>query len=280
MDEKEEVIAEMRHDVNLTSNDGKTLVYSMPEFKNIVLKNPVLIAGFPGPGLVGSISVNYIIEKLQMKQIGCVESEFIIPGVIYYDGRLRHPFRLYSNQEGSLCILVCEAPILIRGISSVLNLVMKWCNNNNVQEVLVLGGFSRPGLDNSKREPYIFSSINDYNVQKTSFDRKIIETYLEPTTFIGGIPGGLLSSSLANNIPCTALFIPSRDDLPDAEGAAIIIDEINKITKDEKLKVDTAQLRQEGENLKKRMLEFIESLRKEVSRVQKASGEAEPIIYG
>ncbi|MGE5705415.1 MAG: proteasome assembly chaperone family protein [Nitrososphaerales archaeon] len=280
MDEKEELIAEMRHDVNLTSNDGKTLVYSMPEFKNIVLKNPVLIAGFPGPGLVGSISVNYLIEKLQMKQIGCVESEFIIPGVIYYDGRLRHPFRLYSNQEGSLCILVCEAPILIRGISSVLNLVMKWCNNNNVQEVLVLGGFSRPGLDNSKREPYIFSSINDYNVQKTSFDRKIITTYLEPTTFIGGIPGGLLSSSLANNIPCTALFIPSRDDLPDAEGAAIIIDEINKITKDEKLKVDTAQLRQEGENLKKRMLEFIESLRKEVSRVQKASGEAEPIIYG
>lgn len=280
MDEKEEVNAEMRHDVNLTSNDGKTLVYSMPEFKNIVLKNPVLIAGFPGPGLVGSISVNYLIEKLQMKQIGCVESEFIIPGVIYYDGRLRHPFRLYSNQEGSLCILVCEAPILIRGISSVLNLVMKWCNNNNVQEVLVLGGFARPGLDNSKREPYIFSSINDYNVQKTSFDRKIITTYLEPTTFIGGIPGGLLSSSLANNIPCTALFIPSRDDLPDAEGAAIIIDEINKITKDEKLKVDTAQLRQEGENLKKRMLEFIESLRKEVSRVQKASGEAEPIIYG
>lgn len=280
MDEKEEVIAEMRHYVNLTSNDGKTLVYSMPEFKNIVLKNPVLIAGFPGPGLVGSISVNYLIEKLQMKQIGCVESEFIIPGVIYYDGRLRHPFRLYSNQEGSLCILVCEAPILIRGISSVLNLVMKWCNNNNVQEVLVLGGFSRPGLDNSKREPYIFSSINDYNVQKTSFDRKITTTYLEPTTFIGGIPGGLLSSSLANNIPCTALFIPSRDDLPDAEGAAIIIDEINKITKDEKLKVDTAQLRQEGENLKKRMLEFIESLRKEVSRVQKASGEAEPIIYG
>jgi len=280
MDEKEEVIAEMRHDVNLTSNDGKTLVYSMPEFKNIVLKDPVLIAGFPGPGLVGSISVNYLIEKLQMKQIGCVESEFIIPGVIYYDGRLRHPFRLYSNQEGSLCVLVCEAPILIRGISSVLNLVMKWCNNNNVQEVLVLGGFSKPGLDDSKREPYIFSSINEDNVQKTSFDRKIINTYLEPTTFIGGIPGGLLSSSLANNIPCTALFIPSRDDLPDAEGAAIIIDEINKITKDEKIKVDTAQLRQEGENLKKRMLEFIESLRKEVSRVQKASGEAEPIIYG
>ena len=62
--------------------------------------------------------------------------------------------------------------------------------------------------------------------------------------------------------------------------SSIIIDEINKITKDEKLKVDTAQLRQEGENLKKRMLEFIESLRKEVSRVQKASGEAEPIIYG
>ena len=43
------------------------------------LHNPLLIAGFPGPGLIGSISTSYIIESLNMRQIACVESEFIMP---------------------------------------------------------------------------------------------------------------------------------------------------------------------------------------------------------
>ena len=30
------------------------------------LDKPTLIAGFPGPGLVGSISTNYIIDTLKM----------------------------------------------------------------------------------------------------------------------------------------------------------------------------------------------------------------------
>ncbi|MGB6527722.1 MAG: PAC2 family protein, partial [Candidatus Nitrosopolaris sp.] len=47
------------------------------------LDSPNLIAGFPGPGLVGSISTSYIINKLAMNQIACVESQFIVPGVIY-----------------------------------------------------------------------------------------------------------------------------------------------------------------------------------------------------
>jgi len=80
------------------------------------LNSPILIAGFPGAGLVGSISTSYIIDRLHMNQIACVESEFIVPGVIYAEGKLRHPFRLYSNERGDVCVLVCEAPVMIQGM--------------------------------------------------------------------------------------------------------------------------------------------------------------------
>src|SRR5919109_1197322 len=99
------------------------------------LNNPILIAGFPGAGMVGAISTSYIIEKLHMHQIACVESDFIVPGVIYVGGKLRHPFRLYTNTEGTVCVLVCEAPIMIQGIDSVLDRVMKWAINNKAKEV-------------------------------------------------------------------------------------------------------------------------------------------------
>ena len=93
-----------------------------------------------------------------MNQMACVESEYIVPGVIYVGGKLRHPFRLYANNDGNVCVLVCEAPIMIQGMYSVLNTVMKWALDNKVKEVMVLDGIATQGLPDSKRMPMILSS--------------------------------------------------------------------------------------------------------------------------
>lgn len=59
-----------------TSTEDKTRVKPL---NSTIIQNktrlnaPILIAGFPGPGLVGSISTSYIINKLHMHQIACVE---------------------------------------------------------------------------------------------------------------------------------------------------------------------------------------------------------------
>lgn len=54
-------------------------------YANSKLTYPVLIVGFSGPGMIGSIT-QYIIEQLQMHQISYVDSEFILPAVIYIGG--------------------------------------------------------------------------------------------------------------------------------------------------------------------------------------------------
>ena len=89
------------------------------------LDYPILIAGFSGPGMVGSIGANYIVEQMHMRQISYVESEFIMPTVIYIGGNLRHSFRIYANDVGNVCVLVCEIPVKSVGIYSVLNIVVK-----------------------------------------------------------------------------------------------------------------------------------------------------------
>jgi uncharacterized protein len=50
--------------------------------------------------------------------------------------------RLYSNDKGSVCVLVCEAPIMIEGMHSVLDTVTKWALNNKVKQVMVLDGIA------------------------------------------------------------------------------------------------------------------------------------------
>jgi proteasome assembly chaperone (PAC2) family protein len=147
-------------DIDNGAREGKTRIKPLAKVVEgkKKLHSPILIAGFPEAGLVGSISTSYIIDKLHMNQIACVESEFIVPGVIYAQGKLRHPFRLYSNEKGDVCVLVCEAPIMIQGMYSVLDTVIKWALHNKVKEVMVLDGIAVEGLPDSKRTPIILSS--------------------------------------------------------------------------------------------------------------------------
>jgi uncharacterized protein len=293
----------------LTATTGTAIIE-----RKVKLNSPILIAGFPGPGLIGSISTSYIINKLHMSQIACVESEFIVPGVIYVGGKLRHPFRLYANKEGNVCVIVCEAPIMIEGMYSVLETVIKWAINNKVKEVIGLEGIPVEGpVPDAKRIPMILASNgeaadsadlirNDNEINrirdkkeepgdmtaaaKTEDDNDAHDSYPN-TAFIGGITGGLLSSCLSNGIACKALLLPTTTGIPDPEGAAIIIESISKNADNEMLKtIDTRHLREKGANIKRRMEEILRSVREQQQlqqlqqQGQGQTGAKERIMYG
>jgi uncharacterized protein len=274
------------------------------------LDKPTLIAGFPGPGLVGSISTNYIIDNLKMRQIACIESESISPGVIYVGGKLRHPFRLYANEKGNICIAVCEAPIMINGIRLVMDILMKWSLENDVREVIVLDGIPIRGLPKEGRQAIILhddghlhqavEKIRDYNnnnnneqdnnindenlgsVRKDNNNDKIDKKAIENATnynynaYIGGVTGGLLSSCLSYGISCTAILIPSPQGLPDPEGAALLIDSFNKITNIENFKIDSGELKAQGINIRQQLEKIMQSVE---DQRQQASPEHK-LMYG
>jgi uncharacterized protein len=266
-----------------------TKIITIADLNNLKKDQTILIAGFPGPGLVGSISTSYIIDKLEMYQIAFVESHYISPGVIFIDGKLRHPFRLYANKEGNVCVLVCEAPIMMDGIHFVLDAVMDWAMKNSIEEVMVLDGIPVQGIPDSNRNTVILASENmEHNTSKeikvtdnevkkddemedkvasddasnpqSNFNRNAIEDSTKKyTTFIGGIAGGLLSASLSNQIPCAAILIPSSSGIPDPEGASLLIESFNNFMNDNKLKIDTSQLREQGQKLKKQLEQIIKA---------------------
>jgi uncharacterized protein len=288
----------------IMSSTSPTIIRTMSDINNLQKNKSILIAGFPGPGLVGSISTSYIIDKLNMHQIACVESEYISPGVIYVDGKLRHPFRLYANKEGNVCVLVCEAPIIINGIHSVLNSVMDWAIKNTIQEVLVLDGIPVQGIPRPDRQPIILGSTemdehmfdsnennNNKNAEKdvslsnthhhvtSNLNRNAIgDSNKKYTTFIGGISGGLLSACLSYQIPCAAILVPSSSGIPDPEGASILIESYNSIIKDENLKINPDQLKEQGQLLKKQLEQIIKT--EQEQRDQGSITEQQGLMYG
>jgi uncharacterized protein len=167
---------------------------------------------------------------------------------------------------------------MINGIHSVLNTVMDWAIKNTIQEVLVLDGIPVQDIPRSERQTIILESNemdqimrndenNDNNLSisnsqdnaSSNFNRSTKDAQKKFTTFIGGIAGGLLSACLSYQIPCAAILVPALNGIPDPEGASLLIESYNSIIKDENLKINSAQLREQGQNLKRQLEQIIKS---------------------
>jgi uncharacterized protein len=178
---------------------------------------------------------------------------------------------------------------MMDGIHFVLDAVMDWAMKNSIEEVMVLDGIPVQGIPDSDRKTVILASENmekttdkeikvtDDEVKKekggetefasneganpqSNFNRSAIEDSTKKyTTFIGGIAGGLLSACLSNQIPCAAILIPSSSGIPDPEGASLLIESFNNFINDNNLKIETSQLREQGQKLKKQLEQIIKA---------------------
>lgn len=280
----------MAQHTKFSSYDGKTSLFSLPN--TIKLNNPILLAGFPGPGLVGSISINYVIKKLDMQQILCFESEFIVPGVIFMDGKLHHPFRIYSNLDGTICALICEAPIMINGMHSVLDALAKWAEDIRIKDVFVIDGIAIQPRSTTDVNPKVLSNVERIPIILSSDDAKFInsntnkkniniESLIEgSTSFIGGIAGGLLSSCISHNISCSVIFIPTQSGIPDPAGAALTLELLQNTIANNNFKVDTTELRKEGEEMKHKLNNLIKSIKQQQEQPHLIhDGKQDPIMY-
>ena len=98
------------------------------EIKKDVLNSPIIFAGFVSPGLVGPLSVGYIIDKLGMEEIAYIRSRHLPPATVFMQGRLRHPFRIYANKERTICAIICEITLQIpmEGLYDIISAILNW----------------------------------------------------------------------------------------------------------------------------------------------------------
>ena len=113
-------------------------------------------------------------------------------------------------------------------------------------------------------------------------NKEIQELTIEGSSYVwlgfigGGITGGLLSSCLSYGISCTAILVPAPTGFPDPEGAALLIDSFNKITNNDKLKIDATELKEQGKNIRQQLEKIMQSV---AEQKQQASAE-DKLMYG
>ena len=201
------------------------------EIKKTVLKSPVIFAGFVGAGLVGPLSIGYMIDKLKMKEIAYVRSRHLPPSTVFMQGRLRHPFRLYSNNDGTICAIICEITLRMEGLHDIVSTILDWAEKNGSHEIVILDGVASKSHDD---KAFCAAEGDLCRVMEDS-DIKMIHQ-----GFITGVAGGLLNECLVRKIQGVTLLVKANDRGPDPLAAATLVEAINRAYD---MNIDTSDLR-------------------------------------
>ncbi|RNJ75715.1 MAG: proteasome assembly chaperone family protein [Nitrosopumilus sp. H8] len=207
------------------------------ETRKIQFKNPIVLAGFVGAGLVGPIAINHIIAKTGMVEIGVMRSRYLPPSTVFMKGRLRHPFRFYANPEGTMCAIICEITLKMEGLYCLVSSILDWAAQNGSREIVILDGVASQSHDG---RAYCAA---EEDLVRTMQDKDIS---MIPQGFITGIPGGILTECLTREIRGLTLLAHANKEAPDSVAAATLIEALNRFYE---MDIDTAGLRENKERI-------------------------------
>lgn len=171
-----------------------------------------LIQGFPGFGMVGTISTEYLCEHLETREIGKVFLPEMLPMIAIHKGKIVPPISIHYYEKGNMVILNA----LTKGKNfewRFVEIVEDLIHQLSVKEVIALEGVAaQPGAQGM----YFFTT--DANRKKELVEKNY--TNLDDG-IIMGVSAGLLLKQLS--VPLTAFFALTSNMLPDSAAGAEII---------------------------------------------------------
>jgi len=209
------------------------------------------ILGFAGIGLIGPIVANTLIDQIpDIKEIGFITSEYLPPISVFYDGVLKHPFRLYYSPQNNLIIGIAEVPFQVSAAYNDLSkTINNWLLSEDVKakEVVIFQGIPQRGIIDDY--PVYYAAEADMVERLEGYGLTKVEKGI-----IVGPEATILNEALTNKLKAFSLFTPVLE-IPTPEAAAAILEALNQIYN---LKIETAKLIEEGKEIKAKMLELAE----------------------
>ncbi len=188
-------------------------------------KNPIIIEGFPGFGMVSTIATEFLIEHLNAKSIGKIWSEKLMPLVAIHNNKILQPLEIYYDKKDNIVIL--HALSKVSGLEwEISDMIKELARQLKAKEVISLEGV---GSMDPKSNKTFYYSANEKRSKK--FEKIGLKPLKEGIVI--GVTGALLLK--AENLPVSCIFAETHSNLPDSKAAAKIIETLDKYLS---LKVD------------------------------------------
>jgi len=245
------------------------------DFEDVDLKDATVIAGFPSIGLVSTIAANYLIDALNLKQIGCITSSQFPALSVVHTGEPLSPVRIYEGNQsgGKIVVFVSEFKPKPNLINSISETIMGWVKDKKCKllispEGMVVEGKGEEGEENKKVEAYAIGSTEE--ARNTLMSKNIPQF---KNGIIAGVSGVLLNIGKQSNFDVISILAEAHPNYPDARAAAAAINVIALIMG---VEINVTPLYEESERIEKQLQKFHKQAKPMVSATQAP----QPNMYG
>jgi uncharacterized protein len=188
--------------------------------KDIKLKNPILIEGFQGTGLVGTLAAQYIAKELKMKQIGRIESEDLPPIALMSEGEIRFPIRIFASAKHNLIMFESELPVVPKLTFKIASAIADWAKEQKVKRVVCLEGIAGKG---ESGKLFGIGTVKGLDDELMKDGMEILKNGV-----ILGVSAALLLECKSEGIPAVCLMAQSHASFPDGKASAKLVDYLSK----------------------------------------------------
>lgn len=195
------------------------------ELVKVELKNPILIEGLPGLGLVGKIVTRYLIKQLNAKKFAYLYSPhfpyFVLVNKKGNVRLLRGTFYVWKNKnEGhDLVFFTGDSQAqTIEGQYEISDCILDFARQSDVKMVVTVGGYRMEVKDKPK---VIVAAINQELLSKALQAKAVLSSVGSP---IVGTAGLILGLARFWKIDALCLLGETRGYLPDPKAAKSVLE--------------------------------------------------------
>jgi len=211
-----------------------------------IKRNPTVIEGFPGFGLIGSIVTEFLISHLSCEKLGVHYFDEMPASVAIHDGGLVEPVGIYYNERFNMVIIHSIAAGT--GIEwKAADFVLDICSKVKAKELISIEGVGSG--QESKGRTFFYATDNKKTEELKSIGLKPLQEGI-----IMGVTSAIL---LKNNLPVTCVFAEAESDMPDNNAAAKIVEVLDKIFG---LDVDSKPLKQSAKLFEEKFKQILQQM--------------------
>ncbi|MGZ4848879.1 MAG: proteasome assembly chaperone family protein [Halobacteriota archaeon] len=211
-------------------------------------KSPIILAGFPGIGLVGNIVATQIASELKMTQIGTIESRLFPPITVLFDGLTHAPVRIYEDPQNNFIVVLSDILIHPMIAYDIGKAVIGWARSLNAKLNIPIAGIAT-----MREERTVYAAAT--GTEQLSLVKDKTETLV--TGSISGIAGSIMNESHINKLPALCLLGETQGPTPDPRAAARVIDVVSNVLN---VNIGTQKLVEEADQIETELHKLAEQV--------------------
>jgi len=195
------------------------------ELAKVELRNPVLIEGLPGLGLVGRIAIRHLMKQLKAEAMAYLYSPhfpyFVLVSKKGNVRLLRGTFYFWKNKNGKNDFILFTGDSqaqTIEGQYEISDHILKFAKQHNAQMIITIGGYRMEAKD----KPKVIAAATSQDLLSKALQAG---AEISPTgSPIVGTAGLILGLSHLKKIDALCLLGETRGYLPDPRSAKSVLE--------------------------------------------------------